>query len=65
MIEPVSRTKSINDQLKHENRVTYLDEQKHIEAAIAMNNEMADIRRDYQMKDRNSQIDAVNAILTS
>lgn len=63
MIEPVSRTQVINDQLKNDDRVTYLDKPEHIAAAIAMNDEMADVRREYQVKDRNSQIAAVNVIL--
>ena len=65
MIEPVSRTQEITDQLKNDNRVTYLDKPEHMAAAVAMNMEMADVRREYQVKDRNSQISAVNVILTA
>lgn len=65
MIKTVSRTQIINDQLKNEGKVVYLDKPEHIAKIIAMNEEMADVRREYQVKDRNSQNSAVNVILTS
>jgi len=65
MIKTVSRTQIISDQLKNEGKVVYLDKPEHIAKIIAMNEEMADVRREYQVKDRNSQNSAVNVILTS
>ena len=65
MIKTVSRTQIISDQLKNEGKVAYLDKPEHIAAMIAMNEEIADLKREYQVKDRNSQISAVNVILTS
>ena len=65
MIEPVSRTAAINEKLAADGMVTYLDEPQHIEAIIAMNENMAEVRREYQVKDRNSQISAANVILTA
>jgi len=65
MIEPVSRTAAINKKLETDGMVTYLNEPQHIAAIVAMNEKMAEVRRDYQVKDRNSQISAVNVILTT
>ena len=65
MIKTVSRTQIISNQLRNEGKVVYLDKPEHIAKIIAMNEEMADVRREYQVKDRNSQNSAVNVILTS
>jgi len=65
MIITVSRTEAINQQLETQGLITYLNEPKHIEAIVAMNDDMAEVRRDYQVKDHNSQNSAATVVLTT
>jgi len=63
-MKKISKTESINERLEREEKVTTLDRQEHIDAIIAMNKQMEAVRREYQIKDTNSQITAANVILT-
>jgi len=47
------------DQLKEDGKISFLDKPHHIEAINAMNEQLADVKREYQIKDRNSQIAAL------
>jgi hypothetical protein len=51
--------------MKQEGKVTYLDQPKHIAAIVAMNEQLEAVRREFQVKDRNSQITAATVILTA
>ncbi|RXK88784.1 hypothetical protein EST62_01560 [Chlorobaculum sp. 24CR] len=64
MLKEISKTDKINQRLLDEKKVTTLDEPKHLEAIRAMNIQMDQVRREYQVKDRKSQITAANVILT-
>jgi hypothetical protein len=64
MLKEISKTDKINQRLLDEKKVTILDEPKHLEAIRAMNIQMDQVRREYQVKDRKSQITAANVILT-
>jgi hypothetical protein len=64
MMKKISKTEAINARLKRENKVTTLDKSEHIDAIIAMNKQLEAVRREYQIKDRSSQITAANVILT-
>ena len=46
-------------------QVTYLDQPAHVSAIVAMNVQLAVFRREYQVKDRNSQTTASRVILTA
>jgi len=63
-MKKISKTEAINARLKRENKVTTLDKSEHIDAIIAMNKQLEAVRREYQIKDRSSQITAANVILT-
>ncbi|RZJ56012.1 MAG: hypothetical protein EOO44_01085 [Flavobacterium sp.] len=65
MIKTVNKTQAIIAELEADNKVNYLDQQKHIQAISDMNDDMASVRRDFHVKDRNSQTSAVHVILTS
>lgn len=64
MLKEISKTEAINKRLLDENKVTILDKPRHLEAIRAMNIQMDQVRREYQVKDRKSQITAANVILT-
>jgi hypothetical protein len=64
MLKEISKTEAINERLMKENKVTILDEPRHLEAIRAMNIHMDQVRREYQVKDRKSQITAAKVILT-
>ena len=63
MIKPISRTQAINERLEQEQKITLLNEQKHINAIVVVNDAMENVRRDYQSKDRNSQLSAASKTL--
>lgn len=64
MLKKISKTDAINDRLKRENKVIVLDKPEHLAAIKAMNIQMDLVRREYQAKDRKSQITAAKVILT-
>lgn len=64
MLKEISKTAAINDRLERENKVMILDRPEHIEAVEAMNRKLDAARREYQIKDRNSQISAAKVVLT-
>ena len=64
MIKKISRTEAINDRLKKEGKVTTLDKKEHIDAIVLMNEQLDAVRREYRMKDRNSQNTAAQVILS-
>jgi hypothetical protein len=65
MINKVSKTEALRSKLRQEGKVTTLDKTQHISAITTMNKELESVRREYQVKDRNSQISAANVILTA
>jgi len=65
MIKKINNTQAITDQLKKDGKISFLDKPHHIEAINSMNEQLADVKREYQIKDRNSQITAANVILNS
>ncbi|MDN3586979.1 hypothetical protein QWY86_09890 [Pedobacter aquatilis] len=65
MIKTVSKTTQIKEKLKTDGKVSYLDKPEHFSAIIEMNDEMESVRREYHVKDRNSQNSASHVILTA
>ena len=65
MIKKISKTEGIKAKLRKEGKLSYLDKKKHVDAIIAMNDQLEIIRTEFQVKDRNSQQTASNVILTS
>ncbi|WP_207421177.1 hypothetical protein [Desertivirga brevis] len=65
MITKISRTEAIRAKIKQEGKVTPLDKASHISAITTMNQQLEAVRREYQVKDRNSQITAATVILTA
>ena len=64
MIKTISKTEAIKAKLNNGTPV-YLDQPKHIAAIDSMNKELETFRREYQIKERNSQISAAAVILTA
>lgn len=60
----ISKTEVINAKLEQEGKVTTLDKKEHIDAIIRMNKQLEAVRREYLIKDRESQISAARVILT-
>lgn len=65
MIQKINRTEEIKEQLRKEGKVNILDTPRHIEAINKLNEEMEEVRRDYKVKDSNSQASASNVVLTA
>lgn len=51
--------------LSDEKKVTYLDKPSDIEAINEIDRQMECVRREYQIKEKNSQISAASVILTA
>ena len=65
MITKISKTEAFKAKMKEEGKVTFLDKPEHIAAIVAMNEQLENVRREYQVKDRNSQINAIKVVLTA
>ena len=65
MIKQISKTEAIKAKMQEQGRVSYLDKPEHITAIMDMNERLKAVRREFQVKDRDSQITASNVILTS
>jgi len=65
MIKEINKTEKLNAQLKKEGKVIQLNNKEHAEAIETMNEELEKTRRDYQVKNRESQVSAAKVILTS
>ncbi len=65
MINRISKTEEFKAKSKAENNVSYLNEAQHISAISSMNKQLEIVRREYQVKDRISQITASTVILTA
>jgi hypothetical protein len=61
----INEAEVIKNQLSTEGKVTYLDQPQHIAAIAAMNEQMEAVRREFQIKDSNSQMTASKVILTA
>ena len=65
MIKKISKTEEFKAKSKAENKLFFLNETHHITAISSMNKQLEVVRREYQVKDRNSQITASTVILTA
>ncbi len=65
MSEIISNSEKIIEKLRKEGNVEESPKAEDIEAIVEMNNEMEKVRREYQIKDSNSQISASKVILTA
>lgn len=65
MIKKISKTDAFKDKMKRDGNVTCLDQPKHVAAIVAMNKQLEAARREFQMKDQNSQLTATRVILTA
>ena len=65
MIKKISRLESVKAQLRKEGKVTTLSDKKHIEAISEMNKKLENMRREFLIKDRNSQTTAASVVLNS
>ena len=45
--------------------MSYLDKPAHLDAILKMNDELENVRREYKVKEKNSQTSASNVVLTS
>lgn len=65
MIKKVSKYQELMGRLSDEKKVTYLDKPSDIEAINEIDRQMECVRREYQIKEKNSQISAASVILTA
>lgn len=65
MTKKISKYQELMSRLQDENKVTYLDQKKDIEVITEIDKQMENVRREYQIKEKNSQISAKGVILTA
>ena len=65
MAKKISKYQELMGRLKDEKKVTYLNAKADIDMMIMVDKQMENVRREYQIKEKNSQISASNVILTS
>jgi hypothetical protein len=65
MIIKISKTEDLNNQLQKEGKITLLNGTAHTKAMEEMNRDLEENRREYQVKDRESQMSAAKVILTA
>lgn len=65
MTEIISNSGKIIQKLERDGKVESLDKSEDFDAIFEMNSEMESVRREYQIKDRNSQTSAANVVLTA
>lgn len=65
MIKKVNKTEEIRTKLIQDNKIGYLDSPEQIKAIVTMNEEMEEVRREYKLKEKNSQSSASNVVLTA
>ncbi len=65
MIQKINNTAQIRESLTQAGKVTVLNSAAHVEAITALNKEMEQVRREYKVKNQNSQNSAALTILTA
>jgi hypothetical protein len=65
MIEIINKTEEIRNRLISEGKVNTLNSNEHIQAMVKMNKALEDLKRDYIIKDKQSQISASQTVLNS
>lgn len=64
MITKISRSDSIQQKWADEGRISYFDRPEDLKVISAMNARMQEVRREFQVKDSQSQIAASHVVLT-
>ncbi|HSH65333.1 MAG TPA: hypothetical protein VLB84_05915 [Bacteroidia bacterium] len=64
MIQKINNTATISARLDKEGKVTVLNDDIHVRAIENLNLEMEEVRKDYKVKNQNSQNSAALTILT-
>jgi hypothetical protein len=65
MIRRITKTRSIEEQLRKDGKAYFLDKPEHLGAIMAMNEQLEAAKREYETKERNSQAAASAVILNS
>lgn len=65
MYKKISRTEEINARLLNDKKVTLLNTKEEMAKITSMNHFMDEVRKDYQKKERLSQISASQVILNA
>ncbi len=65
MIKKINKTAEITENLKQQGKITILNTVSHVKAITVLNDEMQMVRREYKVKNQNSQNSAALTILTA
>jgi hypothetical protein len=65
MFKKISKSEDFLRLLSLQNKVTNLNQSQHIKATSEMNTIMEEVKRDFEYKNRQSNISAANVILNS
>ena len=64
MVEIINKSETYADKMRQEGKVVTFNKLEDIQVNIIMNESLEQFRREYQVKDRNSQMSAAKVILT-
>jgi hypothetical protein len=64
MINKISRTEAFEKRMEDAGKISVFDQPKDIQSINEMNKQMEIVRREYRIKDRNSQSTASLVVLT-
>jgi hypothetical protein len=65
MIKRISKTDDLRNRFKQDGKSKSLESTENIQAMVRMNKELEQLKKDYIVKDRQSQISASQVILNS
>jgi diphthamide synthase subunit DPH2 len=65
MAQKINRSQEIRERLQREHKVSCLTMSQHVEIISEMNESLEGVRRDYQVKEKNSQVAAAYVILSA
>jgi len=65
MTKKISKYQELMGRLNKKEQATYLDKPTEVEAINEIDKQMENVRREYQIKEKNSQISAAKVILTA
>ena len=63
MINKISKTEKIKEAFKREGKSKFLDEPQHLQSILKMNKQLEEVRREFIIRNRNSEKSAVDIIL--
>lgn len=65
MLQKISKSENLFKKLRDENKTELLNKEQHLTAAVTFSNFLDQVKADFNLKDKQSQISATKVILTA